>query len=266
MSAQEYSSQHSDMSTPYTGGFHPDSDIGIPADQDISASSHAMPGLSAVQPSSSVGSPDGSQADTPGSFITPKIEHNEDEDAECLGSILVAPSAAPSATEPTPVSNVRNDDKIDEPYAKLIYKALMSQMDYTMTLQELYQWFRDNTGKAKNERGGWQNSIRHNLSMNAVSESQFPKLALCFLFLSALPNLFLPFSFPPALRFKGPSKWGQHLYNYLPGFNHCYKLGAGITDILTFFYLRHSKDATASALRKMPLQRAQGASLHWQVR
>lgn len=59
--------------------------------------------------------------------------------------------------------------RLDEPYAKLIYRAFMSQPDYTMSLQDIYQWFRDNTTKAVSAKGGWQNSIRHNLSMNAVS-------------------------------------------------------------------------------------------------
>lgn len=75
-----------------------------------------------------------------------------------------------------------NDEKIraHEPYARLIYKALMSSSRHAMTLQEIYQWFRDNTDKAQNEskgagkgsnknQDGWKNSIRHNLSMNKVS-------------------------------------------------------------------------------------------------
>jgi hypothetical protein len=69
--------------------------------------------------------------------------------------------------------------KTDEPYAKLLYRALMSVPEHAMTLQEIYQWFRDNTDKDikkdKSEKRpgknaeGWQNSIRHNLSMNDVS-------------------------------------------------------------------------------------------------
>ncbi|KAH7256360.1 hypothetical protein BKA59DRAFT_390322 [Fusarium tricinctum] len=66
--------------------------------------------------------------------------------------------------------------KTEEPYAKLLYRALMSAPDHAMTLQEIYQWFRENTDKdvkkentpkrpGKNAEG-WQNSIRHNLSMN----------------------------------------------------------------------------------------------------
>ncbi|KOS17428.1 Fork-head transcriptional regulator 2 [Escovopsis weberi] len=67
-----------------------------------------------------------------------------------------------------PLSTDLEDAKNEEPYAKLIYKALMSRSDYCMSLQDLYQWFRENTNKASDEKGGWQNSIRHNLSMNAA--------------------------------------------------------------------------------------------------
>lgn len=58
-------------------------------------------------------------------------------------------------------------------YRELIYDAFMSQPGQEMTLQELYQWFRDNTEMA-NDTSGWQASIRYNLSMNKV----------CFPFLS----------------------------------------------------------------------------------
>lgn len=61
--------------------------------------------------------------------------------------------------------------KNDEPYAQLIYRAFMSRPNKSMTLQEIYQWFRENTDKAKSAGKGWQNSIRHNLSMNGVGDS-----------------------------------------------------------------------------------------------
>lgn len=61
--------------------------------------------------------------------------------------------------------------RAEEPYAQLIFKAFMSEPSHSMTLQQIYQWFRENTNKAANgEKGGWMNSIRHNLSMNKVSE------------------------------------------------------------------------------------------------
>ncbi|EPE24584.1 Winged helix DNA-binding protein [Glarea lozoyensis ATCC 20868] len=56
----------------------------------------------------------------------------------------------------------------DEPYAKLIHRALMSVPNHSMILQEIYQWFRENTTKGTPDNKGWMNSIRHNLSMNAA--------------------------------------------------------------------------------------------------
>ncbi|KAL3425392.1 fork head domain-containing protein [Phlyctema vagabunda] len=56
----------------------------------------------------------------------------------------------------------------EEPYAKLIHKALMSTETHSMVLQDIYAWFRQNTNKGNSESKGWMNSIRHNLSMNAA--------------------------------------------------------------------------------------------------
>ncbi|KAI9880830.1 MAG: hypothetical protein M1830_000266 [Pleopsidium flavum] len=56
-----------------------------------------------------------------------------------------------------------------EPYAQLIFKALMSASQHRMVLKDIYEWFEKNTDKAKNNSSkGWQNSIRHNLSMNGA--------------------------------------------------------------------------------------------------
>jgi hypothetical protein len=62
--------------------------------------------------------------------------------------------------------------KHETPYAQLIYRAFLSTPRRAMTLQEIYQWFRENTDKGKDDSKGWQNSIRHNLSMNQVCPSQ----------------------------------------------------------------------------------------------
>lgn len=56
----------------------------------------------------------------------------------------------------------------DEPYAKLIYRALKDAPNHAMVLKDIYQWFERHTDKAKSPSKGWQNSIRHNLSMNGV--------------------------------------------------------------------------------------------------
>ncbi|KAK7934777.1 sequence-specific DNA binding protein [Apiospora marii] len=76
---------------------------------------------------------------------------------------------------PHPHHGVPEEDELakgDEPYAKLIEKAFLSKDSRSMTLQELYQWFRDNTERGRSETKGWQNSIRHNLSMNKAFEKR----------------------------------------------------------------------------------------------
>lgn len=64
-----------------------------------------------------------------------------------------------------------------EPYAQLIYRALMSAPNHAMVLKDIYEWFEQNTDKAKiapsSSAKGWQNSIRHNLSMNGVRDPNF---------------------------------------------------------------------------------------------
>lgn len=59
---------------------------------------------------------------------------------------------------------------IDPCYAQLLYKCLEEAPDHTMTLKNVYEWVRQHSKKARESSGtGWQNSVRHNLSMNAVS-------------------------------------------------------------------------------------------------
>lgn len=72
----------------------------------------------------------------------------------------------------------------ETPYAQLIYQAFMSSPRRAMTLQEIYRWFLENTDKGrKSTMGGgtgkgWQNSIRHNLSMNGVRTISTPSATL----------------------------------------------------------------------------------------
>ncbi|KAF1930470.1 uncharacterized protein M421DRAFT_58836 [Didymella exigua CBS 183.55] len=73
----------------------------------------------------------------------------------------------------TPYSTGHEDEPIDkeQPYAQLIFRALLDAPDHTMVLRDIYDWFRRHTDKATHsETKGWQNSIRHNLSMNGAFE------------------------------------------------------------------------------------------------
>jgi len=61
--------------------------------------------------------------------------------------------------------------KNEPPYAKLIYKALMDAPEHKLILRDIYAWISNNTDKAKDPAfKGWQNSVRHNLSMNGVRQ------------------------------------------------------------------------------------------------
>ncbi|KAJ4343936.1 hypothetical protein N0V95_006511 [Ascochyta clinopodiicola] len=71
----------------------------------------------------------------------------------------------------TPYSTDEHPVDKEQPYAQLIYRALHDAPDHTMVLRDIYDWFRTYTDKAaQSETKGWQNSIRHNLSMNGAFE------------------------------------------------------------------------------------------------
>lgn len=106
---------------------------------------------------------------------SPKLEH-EASSSNHFSFNKPTPFALPSS-EPSENGGISSremtvvdgdDPSVDEPYAKLIFKALMSKPDHSMVLQDIYQWFRDHTVKGASDTKGWMNSIRHNLSMNAV--------------------------------------------------------------------------------------------------
>ncbi|EGX95500.1 forkhead domain-containing protein [Cordyceps militaris CM01] len=79
-----------------------------------------------------------------------------------------------SAVMATPPSEYQDGSKGKNdinslPYSQLLYRAFMSSNTRKLSLRQIYQWFEDNTNKAVNNKG-WQNSIRHNLSMNRAFE------------------------------------------------------------------------------------------------
>ncbi|KAL4921056.1 hypothetical protein BDW62DRAFT_198501 [Aspergillus aurantiobrunneus] len=80
---------------------------------------------------------------------------------------------APPATAKARASPDEMDDtNADPPYSQLIYEALSSAPGKKLPLQGIYLWFEKNTAKGRDPGSkGWQNSIRHNLSMNAGFEA-----------------------------------------------------------------------------------------------
>ncbi|MCJ1383460.1 hypothetical protein MMC17_006574 [Xylographa soralifera] len=93
------------------------------------------------------------------------------EASEQYGALSPDSTYPPSPVIPSPIDNDEDSDGglSSEPYAQLIYRALKSVPSHRMVLKEIYEWFEKNTDKAKNNSSkGWQNSIRHNLSMNGA--------------------------------------------------------------------------------------------------
>lgn len=123
--------------------------------------SHSPLSLPKIEDDNFLPSNSGLQYDKPPSFL-PSNESSPDE------------GGGNSSREMTAVE--MDEHGAEEPYAKLIYRALMSAPGHSMVLQEIYQWFRDNTTKGAADGKGWMNSIRHNLSMNAVRIPSFPSL------------------------------------------------------------------------------------------
>ncbi|KAJ5988758.1 hypothetical protein N7481_003968 [Penicillium waksmanii] len=68
--------------------------------------------------------------------------------------------------------NSEEDPITEPPYSALIYDALKDAPQRKLTLKDVYGWFQRNTNKDRDPNSkGWQNSIRHNLSMNAGFEA-----------------------------------------------------------------------------------------------
>ncbi|CAG8924963.1 unnamed protein product [Penicillium salamii] len=83
------------------------------------------------------------------------------------------PAPSPARTTQGLISrNPKEERPGNQPYSVLIYRALKGADGNKLSLQGIYRWFEEHTDKAKDpNHKGWQNSIRHNLSMNAGFEA-----------------------------------------------------------------------------------------------
>ena len=107
---------------------------------------------------------------------TYSFDHACDDDVSAFGTDYYSTSSTSPTLPSPPSTNIVSPERSefdepmgDEPYAQLIYKALLQAPHRRMVLQDIYEWFKRYTTKPQESgSNGWQNSIRHNLSMNHV--------------------------------------------------------------------------------------------------
>jgi hypothetical protein len=88
-------------------------------------------------------------------------------------------STTPFGDEMSMIDDNDMDADKSEPYAKSLFRCLRQAPNHTMVLRDIYDWFRANTDKGKDpHEKGWQNSIRHNLSMDKVISAQLTSYTL----------------------------------------------------------------------------------------
>lgn len=105
----------------------------------------------------------------------PALEYESISDEAAHGRRQWTDSPMPDEIDSLAGSGETDDslENSDPCYAELLRQALMEKKDdHTMLLKDLYEWVRTHSSKAQDPSNkGWQNSVRHNLSMNAVSDS-----------------------------------------------------------------------------------------------
>ncbi|WPH01674.1 Hypothetical protein R9X50_00452500 [Acrodontium crateriforme] len=96
--------------------------------------------------------------------------HNSPFTQESVGCIWRFPDTGRMTVDSTS-DELTEGESSDPCYAQLLYKCLKEAQDNTLSLRELYEWVSLHSQKAKDPKSrGWQNSVRHNLSMNAAFE------------------------------------------------------------------------------------------------
>lgn len=127
------------------------------------------PGSHQQQPERPVSGPDGTSIGP--SSPAPSISSHQSLEPRHAVSPVTAKRRSTSEGDDVEAcyGDTDEDGNNDPPYSLLIYQALTSAPGMKLPLQGIYSWFEKNTTKGKDQNSkGWQNSIRHNLSMNAV--------------------------------------------------------------------------------------------------
>ncbi|QIW99573.1 hypothetical protein AMS68_005091 [Peltaster fructicola] len=112
---------------------------------------------------------------------------NEHDDPWCFGRPVTEFTSYPSPPVRSNITHNEHQDDVrperdasegfeivsetDPCYARLLWQCLREAPGHTLSLKDIYAWIRSHTQKARDPKNkGWQNSVRHNLSMNAAFE------------------------------------------------------------------------------------------------
>ncbi|CAK9436121.1 uncharacterized protein LODBEIA_P06790 [Lodderomyces beijingensis] len=94
-------------------------------------------------------------------------QHAVDSSLKSKSSSAKKPKNKPCESPAPPTTfNLYSEDKPPYSYATLIGISILSHPDKRLTLSHIYQWISDTFKFYRKEDVGWQNSIRHNLSLN----------------------------------------------------------------------------------------------------
>lgn len=110
-------------------------------------------------------------------FSSPTQRHSQEQNSDKFASSPIKKpsetkklkSKAKANTSPPKASrsfNLQSEDKPPYSYATLIGISILSHPEKKLTLSHIYQWISDTFKYYKKGDVGWQNSIRHNLSLN----------------------------------------------------------------------------------------------------